>query len=88
MNNKNHPKLEAALMRLGEDEFNRQAELLLVNNPKCRIVLGLLGGPSTGRYGFSHTAGKKYPRPAVRYVRDKGIVGIRKHSGPYLYITI
>lgn len=84
----NHPKIEAALKRMGEKEFCRQAEELLSVRPQCRIVLGLLGGASTGRYGFAHTAGKKYPRYAVRYVRGQGIVGISLHSGPYLCIAL
>lgn len=85
-----YPKIQAALTKFGEEEFEKQARLIL-NKPynlKKRVVLGLLGGPSTGRYGFSHSAGKKYPRPAVRFERNKGIVGISKHAGPYLYISI
>lgn len=86
--NTNHPKLTAALKQMGEREFCRKANWLLTQHPRCRIVLGLLGGASTGRYGFAHTAGKAYPRMAVRYVRGQGIVGISRHSGPYLYISL
>lgn len=85
---KHHPKLSRALEKFGKSQFTEEAEKLLNEHPKCRIVLGLLGGASTGRYGFAHSAGKKYPRPAVRYVRGSGIVGIKLHSGPYLSIAL
>ena len=83
-----HPKLSKALSQYGESAFAAEAERKLALRPKCKIVLGLLGGPSTGRYGFAHSAGKKYPRYAIRYVRGKGIVGIARHAGPYLYIAL
>lgn len=85
---KHHPKIYAALKACGEAEFIRLAEVKLALHPRCRVVLGLLGGASTGRYGFAHTAGKAYPRYAVRYVRGQGIVGISRHAGPYLYISL
>lgn len=84
----NHPKITKALERYTVEAFNRDAASLLTANPRCRIVLGLLGGASTGRYGFAHSAGRVYPRYAVRYVRGKGIVGISQHSGPYLCIAL
>lgn len=84
----NHPKITKALIKMGEETFIKKANNLLEQCPKNKVVLGLLGGPSTGRYNFSHTAGKKYPRWALRFERNKGIVGISKHSGPYLYISL
>jgi len=86
--NMSHPKIENALKQFGYERFRKKAEAKLRRHPKCRIVLGLLNGPCTGRYGFSHTAGKNYPRVAVRYERDIGITDIRKHSGSYLYVSI
>ncbi len=88
-----HTKLNAALVRYGEDQFRKDAEAMLADYPKCRIVLGLLGGASVARNingmaNWNHTAGRNYPRTAVRYIRGIGIVGISKHSGPYLYITL
>jgi hypothetical protein len=84
----NHPKISKALEKFGENLFIQKAQKLLAKNSKHKVVLGLLGGPSTGRYGFSHTAGKKYPRYALRFEKGRGIVGISKHAGPYLYISL
>lgn len=84
----NHPKISKALENYGVEKFCNQADKILDKNPFCRVVLGLLGGPSTGRYGFSHTAGKNYPRYAVRYTRKFGLEGIERHAGPYLYISL
>ena len=88
MIDKSHPKISRALEKMGEAEFIVAAESKLAQHPRCRVVLGLLGGRSTGRYGFAHSAGKKYPRYAVRYVRGRGITGIFRHSGPYLCIAL
>jgi hypothetical protein len=92
MNGQDHPKVYAALQRYGEQRFVSDAQSILDEHPRCRIVLGLLGGPSVAcnpnaRF-WSHTAGKRYPRPAVRYVRGYGIVGISFHAGPYLCISL
>ena len=84
----NHPKIERALNNYGLDKFSKSCESILTENPKARVVLGLLGGPSVGRYGFRHTAGRYYSRFAARYERYNGYVGIRRHSGPYLYVAL
>lgn len=83
-----HPKIDKALESFGVDNFIKECEIVLNNNPKARVVLGLLGGASQGRYSYNATAGKRYPRIALRYERNKGIVGIKKHSGRYFYVAI
>lgn len=87
-----HTKLEAALNKYGRSRFIKDAEALLIDHPKAHVVLGLLGGASVAVnpncYRWRNTAGKKYPRMAVRYVRGIGISGISKHSGAYLFIAL
>lgn len=82
-----HPKIESALAKYGKEKFVADCLAILKKRPKHRVVLGLLGGASTGRYGFSCSAGKAYPRMAARVERDGSLV-IRRHSGPYLCIAI
>lgn len=81
-----HGKLAAALARANTTAIAQECAEIFNDNPRTQVIFLAIGGASTGRYNYSGTFGKGYPRTGIEVTRYGARV--RTTSGPYKVIGI